>query len=73
MPYESTINVKGQTTFPKVIRDSLGLVARDKLHFSLLSNGAVILRAKKLSIKSLYGLLNEPNRKPITIEDMNWP
>lgn len=64
---------KGQTTIPKEIRGSLGLQPQDKLNFSLLSDGTVIMRAKKRSIQSVYGLLHQTDRPIISIEEMQHP
>jgi antitoxin PrlF len=50
---QTTMTSKGQTTIPKEIRDRLGLQPYDKLHFALLSDGTVIMRAKKNSIRSV--------------------
>jgi len=67
---QTTMTSKGQTTIPKEIRDSLGLQPQDKLNFSLLSDGTVIMRAKKRSIKSVYGMLHQADRAVISIEEM---
>ena len=67
---QTTMTSKGQTTIPKEIRDSLGLQPQDKLNFSLLSDGTVIMRAKKKSIKSVYGMLHQADRPVISIEEM---
>ncbi|HEY6578662.1 MAG TPA: type II toxin-antitoxin system PrlF family antitoxin [Rhizomicrobium sp.] len=66
----STMTTKGQTTIPKDIRDSLGLKPKDQLHFTLLADGAIIMRAKKRSVAELYGALRKPGRKPLRIADM---
>ena len=68
----STITSKGQTTIPKDIRDALELKAGDQVHFTLLANGTVIMRTKKLSFKDAFGMLHEPGREPIPIEDMKF-
>ena len=67
---QTTMTSKGQTTIPKEIRDSLGLQPQDKLSFSLLSDGTVIMRAKKKSIRSVYGMLSQEGRTTISIEEM---
>lgn len=67
----ATITSKGQTTIPKAVRDGLGLQPGDKVRFTLLSDGSVIMRAKKRSIRDSAGALQNPDRKPIAIEDMN--
>lgn len=69
----ATITSKGQTTIPKEIRDCLGLQPKDQIQFTLISDQTVILRVKKRSIKDLYGLLNDPDRSPISVEKMkSW-
>ncbi|MDO9206584.1 MAG: type II toxin-antitoxin system PrlF family antitoxin [Methylotenera sp.] len=70
---QATMTSKGQTTIPKEIRDSLGLQSQDKLHFALLSDGTVIMRAKKRSIESLAGILHKADSIPISIEEMQRP
>jgi antitoxin PrlF len=70
---QTTMTSKGQTTIPKEIRDSLGLQPQDKLNFSLLSDGTVIMRAKKRSIRSVYGMLHQADRQVISIEEMQRP
>jgi antitoxin PrlF len=70
---QTTMTSKGQTTIPKEIRDSLGLQPQDKLNFSLLSDGTVIMRAKKRSIRSVYGMLHQAYRQVISIEEMQRP
>lgn len=61
----STLTSKGQTTIPKDIRDALGLKPSDELKFTLLSDGTVIMRAKRRDIADLAGAwkLPEPMAK----------
>lgn len=66
----ATMTSKGQTTIPKNIRDGLGLKPQDQLHFTLLPDGTVIMRAKKRSLGDLYGALHKPGRKPLSVGDM---
>ena len=40
---ESTITVKGQTTLPKSIRDSLAVKAGDKIRYVILDEGVLIM------------------------------
>jgi AbrB family looped-hinge helix DNA binding protein len=67
----ATMTSKGQTTIPKEIRDSLGLKAKDRINFTLLADGTVIMRVKKRSIRELYGAAHKSGRKPIKVADMN--
>jgi antitoxin PrlF len=69
----ATITSKGQITIPKDIRDCLGLQPKDQIQFTLISDQTVILRVKKRSIKELYGLLHDTDRKPVSVEEMkSW-
>lgn len=53
MANATTLTRKGQVTVPREIRDRLGLKAGDKLTFTLLSDGTVILRAKTKRLTDL--------------------
>ena len=66
----ATMTSKGQTTIPKDIREGLGLKPKDQVSFTLMPDGAVIMRAKKRSLGELYGVLHKPGRKAIPIADM---
>ena len=65
----ATLTSKGQTTIPKEIRDSLGLKAQDRLNFTLMPNGTVIMRAKNKSILDLADIIKYKGPK-ISIEAM---
>lgn len=62
-----TITSKGQTTIPKEIRDGLGLRPKDQVHYTLLPDGTVIMRAKKRSITELFGALHRPGRRALPL------
>ena len=66
----ATLTSKGQTTIPKDIRDSLGLQGQDRLEFTLLADGTVIMRAKKRQLADAFGMLHRPGKKAIAVEDM---
>jgi len=66
----STLTTKGQTTIPKDIRDGLGLKPNDQVHFTLLADGTVIMRAKKRSVTELYGALRKPGGKALKVSEM---
>ena len=66
----ATLTSKGQTTIPRDIRDALGLKPKDRIHYTLMPDGTVIMRAKTRSIVELKGVLHDPERKPLTIEQM---
>jgi AbrB family looped-hinge helix DNA binding protein len=68
---ESTITVKGQTTVPQPIRDALHTMPGSKLHWNLMPDGTIIVRAKTKSILDLAGILKAPKGKKVSIEAMN--
>ncbi len=65
----SKLTAKGQTTIPSDVRERLDLKAGDVLDYSI-RNGEIILR-KRRSALELAGILHDPNRKPLSIEEMD--
>ncbi len=68
MNTDSTLTSKGQTTIPKPIRDSLRMKVGDKMSFTLMPDGVVIMRVKNRQASDLAGLLYKKGRKPVPIE-----
>jgi AbrB family looped-hinge helix DNA binding protein len=64
MTAAATLTSKGQTTIPKEIRDGLGMKPGDRMTFTLMPDGTVILRLKSKSIVELAGVLHKKGRKP---------
>lgn len=64
MGTEARLASKGPTTIPKEIRDRLGLTPGTRLMFTLMTDGTVVMRAKRGSIKDLAGFLHKTGRKP---------
>jgi antitoxin PrlF len=67
MDTDATLTSKGQTTIPKPIRDSLGMKAGDRMTFTLMPDGVVLLRVKNKRVANLAGLLYKKGRKPVPI------
>jgi antitoxin PrlF len=66
----SLMTVKGQTTIPKKIREYLNLQPGDKIDFVVDEKGKVILEPASRDIKELEGILHDPERKAVSIEEM---
>lgn len=66
-----TPNSKGQVTLPSEVQDRLGLKAGDKLSFTLLSDGTVVLRAKTKRLADVSGLLTRVGHPRFAVVDMN--
>jgi antitoxin PrlF len=68
MTTDATLTSKGQTTIPKPIRDSLGMKAGDRMTFTLMPDGVVVMRVKNKHVSDLGGLLRKKGRKAVPIE-----
>ena len=71
MDTQATLTSKGQTTIPKSIREALGLKSGDRMTFTLLSNGVVLMRVKNKSVLDLAGALHKKGRKALSIEELS--
>ena len=71
MAADATLTSKGQTTIPKEIRDGLGIKPGDRMTFTLMPDGTVVMRAKTRRIVDLAGILHKKGRKPVTIDEMS--
>ena len=65
----ATVTSKGQTTIPLEVRTAAKLKPGDRIHFTVLADGTIILRAKNRSIRDIS--VKRPTRKRIAVEDMN--
>jgi antitoxin PrlF len=68
MTTDATLTSKGQMTIPKAIRDSLGMKAGDRMTFTLMPDGIVVLRVKNKRVSDLGGILHKKGRKAVPIE-----
>ena len=71
MDTDATLTSKGQTTIPKQIRDSLGMKAGDRMTFTLMADGVVLMRVRNKSVMDLAGSLYKKGRKPVSIEQLS--
>jgi len=71
MTTAATLTSKGQTTIPKEIRDGLGMKPGDRISFTLMPDGTVIMRVKRKSVMDLAGVLHKKGRKPVPIDELS--
>ena len=71
MTIEATLTSKGQTTIPKEIREGLGMKAGDRMTFTLMPDGTVVLRVKNGKVEDLAGMLRKKGRKPLPIRRLS--
>ena len=67
---EATLTSKGQITIPADIRKSMSIGPKDRLTFTTMPDGTVVMRAKTKSIKELRGMLKPQHVVRISISDM---
>jgi AbrB family looped-hinge helix DNA binding protein len=67
-----TVTAKGQVTLRKEVLQHLGIEPGDRLEVDLLPSGRLQLRAKSgKPISRLYGILQRPGQRRLSIEDIN--
>jgi AbrB family looped-hinge helix DNA binding protein len=71
MSTDSTLTSKGQTTIPKDIRETLGMKSGDRMTFTMLPDGTVLMRVKNKSVMSLAGSLRKKGQKPVPVEQLS--
>ncbi|MEO8741043.1 MAG: type II toxin-antitoxin system PrlF family antitoxin [Casimicrobiaceae bacterium] len=71
MTGDTTLTSNGQTTIPKAIRDSLRIKPGDRMTFTLMPDGAVVMRVKNRRIVELAGSLRKKGRKLVPIEHLS--
>lgn len=71
MSTESTLTSKGQTTIPKDIRERLHMKAGDRMTFTVMPDGTVLLRIKNRSVMSLAGSLRRKGQKGLPVEQLS--
>ena len=49
----ATVTSKGQTTIPRDVRAAANLKAGDRIHFTVLGDGTIIVRVKNRSIRNI--------------------
>ncbi|GAA2105219.1 MULTISPECIES: AbrB/MazE/SpoVT family DNA-binding domain-containing protein [Brevibacterium] len=68
---EATVTSKGQITLPKELRDELNLTTGSKVAFIRAGEGLYRLFPRTGSVRDLIGILHDPDRPTMTIEEMN--
>jgi antitoxin PrlF len=71
MSTESTLTSKGQTTVPKAIRESLRLKPGDRITFTPMPDGTVLMRVKNKSVMSLAGSLRRRGRRALPVGQLS--
>jgi AbrB family looped-hinge helix DNA binding protein len=65
----ATVTSKGQTTIPKDIRAAANLKPGDRIHFTVLADGTIIVRVKNRSIRDIS--FTPPGGRRVSIARIN--
>ena len=65
----ATVTSKGQATIPKDVRAAAKIRPGDRIHFTVLEDGTIIVRVKNRSIRDLS--FKPPRGKRVSIAQMN--
>jgi len=69
---ESKISSKGQVTIPKEIREYLKVKGSDKIFFTPLENGKVLITTKGIPASAFFGLFkHRKTKKTVSLEEMD--
>jgi len=71
MRTEATLTSKGQMTIPKEIRESLRMKTGDRMTFTLLPDGTVLMRVKNKTAMSVAGRLYKKGRKALPVKELS--
>jgi antitoxin PrlF len=66
----ATVTSKGQVTLPKKVRDALRVKPGDQVDFVLDAEGDVRVRAARIDVRDLKGILHRPGRKAVSLQAM---
>jgi len=66
--YESIVSSEGQTILPREVLDALGLVSGDRIRYIIFNEQVRFMKVG--SVKRLEGMLERPDQKPATLEEM---
>ena len=65
----ATITSKGQTTIPRDVRAAANLKPGDRIHFTVLADGTIIVRVKNRSVRDIA--IKAPRGRRVSIAQMN--
>lgn len=70
MANTTTLTASGQITVPQDIRKRLGLKPGDRIMFSLLSDGTLVVRPRNRRVADLAGILHKRGQAIVPISEM---
>lgn len=71
MRVEIVMGSRGQVTIPKEMSNALSLHAGSGIVFAQLSDGTIVMRAKRFKLSEIAGMLTRPSQPSISIEELS--
>lgn len=68
--YSSRLSSKGELVIPRAIRNRFGLKPGDRIDFLFDADGEVRLIPAQRSVRRLSGILYDPRRPSVSLEEM---
>lgn len=65
----ATVSRRGQATIPRAVRDAARIKAGDRIHFTVLQDGTILVRAKNRSIHDIA--IESPRGRRVSVDAMN--
>lgn len=65
----ATVSRRGQATIPRSVRDAARIKAGDRIHFTVLQDGTILVRAKNRSIHDIA--VKPPRARRVSVDAMN--
>jgi len=67
----ATLTSKGQITLPRAVREHLRVQVGDTVDFVIGADGSVRVTSGDVDVSSLKGLLRQPGRPAVTLDQMD--
>ena len=67
----ATLTSKGQITLPRRVREHLRVQVGDTVDFVIGADGEVRVRSGDVEVSALKGLLRQPGRRAVTLDEMD--
>ncbi|BAU15894.1 hypothetical protein LEP3755_64600 (plasmid) [Leptolyngbya sp. NIES-3755] len=68
---KSTITAEGKALIPEPVQQLLNLQPGDQIDFVITNDGKVYVQPAAIDARELSGMLYQPDRKPISLEEMD--
>ncbi|MBD2078335.1 AbrB family transcriptional regulator [Leptolyngbya sp. FACHB-17] len=68
---KSTITAEGKALIPEPVQQLLNLQPGDQIDFVITNDGKVYVQPAAIDVRELSGILYQPNREPVSLEEMD--